>query len=104
MKKKTIKSVMVKRINVNHSPGGAMLISKFFLCLTLSLSGGIGFAQVNPSHHSVRGYTRKDGKYIAPHVQTNPNKTQRDNYSAKGNVNPFTGKIGTKTPKEKEIK
>jgi hypothetical protein len=46
--------------------------------------------------HSVRGYTRRDGTYVAPHQQTNPNSTKRDNWSTKGNVNPYTGKEGTK--------
>lgn len=48
--------------------------------------------------HSVRGYTTKNGTYVAPHRQTNPNSTKRDNYSTKGNVNPYTGKAGTKKP------
>ena len=46
--------------------------------------------------HGVRGYTRKDGTHVAPHRQTNPNATKRDNWSTKGNVNPHTGKKGTK--------
>lgn len=49
--------------------------------------------------HSTKGYTKKNGTYVAPHHATNPNKTERDNYSAKGNVNPYTGKQGNKTPK-----
>jgi hypothetical protein len=48
--------------------------------------------------HSVRGYTRKDGTYVPPNHATNPNKTKRDNYSTKGNVNPYTGKSGTVDP------
>jgi hypothetical protein len=46
--------------------------------------------------HSVRGYTTKRGTYVAPHRQTNPDRTQRNNYSTKGNTNPRTGKAGTK--------
>lgn len=44
----------------------------------------------------VNGYTRKDGTYVAPHYRSNPNSTQRDNYSTYGNTNPYTGKTGTK--------
>jgi hypothetical protein len=44
----------------------------------------------------VRGYTRKDGTYVAPYYRTSPNKTQSDNYSTYGNYNPYTGKTGTK--------
>jgi hypothetical protein len=50
------------------------------------------------SSHSVRGYTRKDGTYVAPHRATNPNSTRSDNWSTKGNVNPYTGKEGTIDP------
>lgn len=50
------------------------------------------------SSHSVSGYTRKDGTYVAPSHATNPNGTRLDNWSTKGNVNPHTGKEGTKEP------
>jgi hypothetical protein len=48
----------------------------------------------------VRGHIRKDGKYIAPHNRTTANSTQRDNWSSKGNTNPYTGKSGHKNPKK----
>lgn len=50
--------------------------------------------------HSVKGYTTKSGKTVMPHHSSNPNKTQKDNFSTKGNTNPFTGKAGTKIPKK----
>jgi hypothetical protein len=40
----------------------------------------------------VNGYVTKKGTYVAPHYQTVPNKTKIDNFSTKGNTNPFTGK------------
>ncbi len=46
--------------------------------------------------HSVKGHFKKDGTYVQPHRATNPNHTQRDNWSSKPNVNPNTGKPGTK--------
>lgn len=42
----------------------------------------------------VKGYTRSDGTYVAPHIRSSPNNTQSDNYSTKGNINPYTGKQG----------
>lgn len=45
--------------------------------------------------HSIRGYTKKNGTYVAPSHATNPNATKRDNFSSKGNVNPYTGEAGT---------
>lgn len=45
----------------------------------------------------VKGYFKPStGSYIAPHFKTSPNKTKLDNYSTKGNYNPYTGKAGTK--------
>ena len=55
-----------------------------------------GSGHVNGSSHSVSGHTTKNGTYVKPHRQTNPNGTKKDNYSTKGNVNPHTGKKGTK--------
>jgi len=34
-----------------------------------------GLAQVNSTHVRVKGYTRKDGTYVAPHSRTAPNST-----------------------------
>ena len=42
--------------------------------------------------HSVKGHVKKDGTYVQPHHATNPNQTQRDNWSSKPNTNPHTGK------------
>lgn len=46
----------------------------------------------------VRGYVKKDGTYVQPHRRTSPNSTKHDNWSSKGNYNPYTGKKGTKDP------
>ncbi len=48
------------------------------------------------SSHSVKGYTKKDGTYVAPSHATNPDSTKSNNWSQKGNVNPHTGKEGEK--------
>ena len=46
----------------------------------------------------VQGYTKKDGTYVAPHYRSNPDSNPFNNYSTKGNVNPYTGQPGTKNP------
>ncbi len=48
--------------------------------------------------HSIKGYVKKNGTYVAPSHATNPNRSKTDNWSTKGNVNPHTGKEGTKDP------
>lgn len=48
---------------------------------------------------SVKGYYKPSTmKYVAPSYRTSPNKTKLDNYSTKGNYNPYSGKKGTVNP------
>jgi hypothetical protein len=73
-----------------------LLIAVVCLCLA-------GAATARGSHspsgsHAVKAHTTKKGTYVAATRAKNPNKTKRDNYSSKGNVNPATGKEGTKDP------
>lgn len=72
-----------------------MLLKKTCLVMGLMSLAVPAFAQ---SSHHVRGYTRRDGTYVAPHMQSNPNGTKLDNWSTRGNVNPYTGKRGTVDP------
>jgi hypothetical protein len=44
----------------------------------------------------VSGYTRKNGTHVATHDRSTKDSTKRNNWSTKGNVNPETGKAGTK--------
>jgi hypothetical protein len=67
--------------------------TKTVLAVVLSMFAVSATAQVH-----VRGYVKKDGTYVAPHERTAPNSTTLDNYSTKGNINPYTGKEGTKDP------
>lgn len=46
--------------------------------------------------HSVRSYTRRDGTLVQAHRATNRDHSKLNNWSVKGNVNPHTGKPGTK--------
>jgi len=43
----------------------------------------------------VRGHYRSDGTYVQPHYRTKPDSYQFNNYSHQGNVNPYTGRVGT---------
>lgn len=56
-------------------------------------AGGVAMADT-----SVRGYTRHDGTYVQPHVRSPSNSTTYDNYSTRGNTNPYTGQAGTHNP------
>ena len=49
---------------------------------------------VNYNTTTVSGYSRSNGTYVPSHVRTMPNSTNWDNFSTKGNSNPFTGSTG----------
>jgi hypothetical protein len=47
---------------------------------------------------SVRGYYKpSSGTYVAPSYRSSPNSYKIDNYSSKGNYNPYSGKKGSKS-------
>ena len=74
----------------------------FFLMFTLTMclaslpASAKKNADSSGGSHAVKGHFKKDGKYVQPHRASNPNQTQRDNWSSKPNVNPHNGKPGTK--------
>lgn len=46
----------------------------------------------------VNGYYRSNGTYVDSHYRSVPNNTTFDNYSTRGNYNPYTGAAGTRDP------
>ena len=82
-----------------HSKLALVLVALIFATPAFARGGGHSAGHTTastPSSHRIMGYTRHDGTVVAPSHATNPNGTQRDNYTAQGNVNPYTGAIGTK--------
>ena len=57
---------------------------------------GSGSGYTSPSVGTTHGYITRKGTYVAPYHHTMPNRTRNDNFSTKGNYNPYTGKAGTK--------
>ena len=45
----------------------------------------------------VRGGYREDGTYVRPHYRSDPDGDFSNNWSTYPNVNPYNGKIGTRT-------
>ena len=76
-------------------------MKKTTLLIIAALTIGVVSASAKSTH--VKGYTKKDGTYVAPHDRSAPNKSKKDNWSSKGNMNPETGKEGAVDPdKEKK--
>jgi hypothetical protein len=57
--------------------------------------GGYGYSSRSVP---VRSYVRRNGTFVIPHFRTSPNATIKDNWSTRPNINPFTGKMGTRNP------
>lgn len=81
----------VKRTRVSRRFINNPRMKLFILLLAFIVVGAPLFGATR-----VKGYTRKDGTFVAPHTRSAPNRTKVDNYSTKGNINPYTGKAGTK--------
>jgi hypothetical protein len=47
---------------------------------------------------STSSQVKKNMVSVKPHARSAANKTKKDNWSTIGNVNPYTGKKGTKRP------
>ncbi len=77
------------------------VIFSFLAILYFLLSTSLVLAQTNPKHTYIKGYTRKDGTYVQGHYRTVRNSTNRDNFSTKGNYNPYTGQAGWVQPDNK---
>ncbi len=69
---------------------GRLIIALLLACLSL---GGTLLADVY-----VHGYYRSNGTYVQPYYRSDPNGTTLDNWSTKGNMNPYTGEPGYKSP------
>ena len=69
------------------------IIHILFVLLSIITISAVCNAQVR-----VKGYYRKDGAYVRPHVRSNPDGNPYNNWSYPGNVNPYTGKVATGNP------
>jgi uncharacterized protein YxeA len=70
------------------------------IIITLALNDSI-YSQYwgtgsNSNTTYVRPYVKSNGTYVEGHYRTKRNSYNLDNFSAKGNYNPYTGKTGTK--------
>ena len=74
-------------------------MKKYFLALILFV-GLLSFStSVEAKTIRVKSYYKPStGTYVMPSYRTSPNKTKLDNYSTKGNYNPYSGKSGTVNP------
>ena len=84
--------------SVPHAFVKTALLSSLKGIIILSMTFVFASPVFAVDEHYVNGYTKQNGTYVEPHMQTNPNNTKNDNWSTQGNVNPYTGKAGTVNP------
>jgi hypothetical protein len=46
----------------------------------------------------VDGYMRSDGTYVQGHYRSSPDSSHNNNYSTRGNANPYSGQRGSQSP------
>ena len=56
----------------------------------------IGLSSAAHASEWVNGYLKRDGNYVQGYYRSKADGYQFNNYSAYGNVNPYTGKVGTR--------
>jgi opacity protein-like surface antigen len=73
-------------------------MKKIILFSVLVLSMLVSVNAADAKTVKVKGYYKPStGTYVSPSYRTSPNKVKFDNYSSKGNYNPYSGKKGYKS-------
>lgn len=74
-------------------------MKKFLATILILILGFLGLFSFADAATRVKGYYRKStGTYVQPHYRSSPNSSRWDNWSTKGNTNPYTGKSGYTNP------
>jgi hypothetical protein len=71
---------------------------KVLTVVALAAACFIALAPTADADEFVKGYTRKDGTFVQPHVRSSPDNSYNNNWSVQPNVNPYTGQSGTRQP------
>jgi len=72
-------------------------MKKIFATLLFSLFLIFSFNHALARDVYVNGYYKSNGTYVQPHYRSAPDGNFNNNWSTKGNINPYTGAVGTKT-------
>ena len=70
-------------------------MKKMILTAAIGFLTSMSFAQQKEIY--VSGYVKTNGTVVQSHVRTAPDKSFDNNWTTKGNVNPYNGNVGTKT-------
>lgn len=73
-------------------------MKKIFVLISLLAVLGFGILNYAEARVGVRGSYRSNGTYVQPHYRSDPDSSRWNNWSTKGNYNPYTGKKGYVSP------
>lgn len=73
-------------------------MKKLIAIVIVSILLSLGIFNFVDAATRVRGYYQKSGTYVQPYYRSNSNSSRWDNWSTKGNYNPYTGKKGYTNP------
>lgn len=69
----------------------------FIFLFSMVVASYGGYSQTNSNVKYQTGYYKPStGTYVQPHMKTEVNKTNHDNFSTSGNTNTYTGSSGYK--------
>jgi len=75
------------------------------LAITILLACSLPvMAQYYGRDTNVHGYMKQNGSYVQQHHRTVPDDNKWNNYSTRGNFNPYTGQMGTVDPYNQPVK
>lgn len=74
-------------------------MKKKITILILVFVFAIGLYSTASAKTRVRSYTKSNGTHVTSHYRTDKDNRFNNNWSTKGNHNPYTGKAGYKTKK-----
>lgn len=67
---------------------------KYLILILTTLFTAVSFAR----DVHVKGHYRSNGSYVQPHYRSAPDSSKLNNWSTRGNTNPYTGQEGTEDP------
>jgi hypothetical protein len=70
---------------------------KMFAMMALALGVGAALAPAGAQQY-VNGYYKSNGTYVQGYYRSTPDGDPSNNYSTRGNINPYTGQVGTRDP------
>ena len=90
---KTLRCSLATR--TSHLYIGDNMFKRFLIAAVFLVMTGFGLDAVAGDVY-VNGYYKSNGTYVQPHFRSAPDGNLNNNWSTRGNVNPYTGKLGTR--------